>query len=356
MTGTLARGQRLGLGICGCGWVVRNCYRPALAQCESLYAVVAVYDPDPDALRFAAQEWPTAKPCATRDALLAQRPDVVLVASPNARHVDDAVAALDAGIACLVEKPVVRDLHDAARLRASARAGVRLVSGVACRFRDDTRLWLDHVGQIGPLAELDLLWSREHGVPSASWHLRRDHGWTGVFADLGYHLLDIAGAALRWRLAPLRVLEACHSSRHSGGAAAWYTPGGQADMIQYDSDDRFRAIVRLGDCRIRLRVSWRDDAPGDLVRLAARGARGEAVLSGLFGFSDNRREPGQQVVLRLDDRERRSDFAPGPRLQLVAFERLLGHFRRCVTGEIAEPADELRFVATLADAMRAGAP
>ncbi|KIZ38836.1 MULTISPECIES: Gfo/Idh/MocA family oxidoreductase [Rhodopseudomonas] len=351
-----ASAPRLGLGICGCGWVVRSCYRPALAQCEALFAVVAVYDPQPEALRFAAQAWPAAKLCASRDALLAQRLDAVLVASPNARHLDDAVAALDAGISCLVEKPVVRGVHDAARLRAATRPSARLVSGVACRFRDDTQLWLDHVGQIGALRELDLLWSREHGVPAANWHLKRDHGWTGVFADLGYHLLDIAGAALHWRLAPLELLEASRTSRRSGGGAGWYKRQGEAELVQYDTDDHFDATLRLGDCRIRLRVSWIDDQPGDLVRLAARGPSGEAVLSGLFGFSDNRRDPDQQVMLRRDGEPfRRADFAPGPGLQLTAFEHLLGHFHRSVMGQIADQSDELLFVATLAGAMQAGA-
>ncbi|ABD06772.1 Oxidoreductase-like [Rhodopseudomonas palustris HaA2] len=352
------RQEPLRLGLCGCGWVIRHCYQPALAELSALFEVVAVFDPDPAALQRAAHAWPAARRCDSFEELLAAHPDAAVIASPNACHLDHATALLAAGISCLVEKPVVRDTADAALLQAAAQSGAALVSGVACRFRDDTRLWLDQVALLGPLTELDLVWSREHGVPSAPWHLRRADGWTGVFADLGYHLLDLAGAALRWRAERIDVAMVQRASQRRGAGASWYVEGSKvrAGSLAYDTDDRFGATLAVDGCRIGLRVAWIDSARGDLVRLEARGARGEAVLSGLFGFSDNRRERDQQVVLRLHGRDKiRTTFETGPELQLCAFATLLRHFHRCVRAGADEEAAALRFAAALGGALREAA-
>ena len=344
--------HRLRLGICGCGWVVRNCYRPALARLKPEFEVVAVFDPDPDARRFAAEAWPLATVCETLDALIAELPEAVLVASPNACHIDQALPVLKAGMSCLVEKPVVRGCDDVARLLAAVAPGATLVSGVACRYRRDTRLWLDHVRQIQPIAELEMMWSRQHGIPSAKWHLRRDQDWTGVLADLGYHLLDIAGAALHWRHDEFKVLTAVSSSQMHGDAAAWY---GESQPISYETDDRFVATAMLGNCRLQLQVSWIDEQPGDLVRLRACSPRGEALLEGLFGFSDNRRQAGQRVVLHQHghDEPQETSFDPGPGLQLEAFESLLEDFHHSVQEIGTGASDELTFIAAVASAMRA---
>ncbi|MGP9811486.1 Gfo/Idh/MocA family protein [Rhodopseudomonas sp. NSM] len=355
---TALRQSRLRLGLCGCGWVIRHCYQPALAELPALFEVVALFDPDPQALQRAADAWPAARRCGSFDEFLAARPDAAVVASPNACHLDHAAALLAAGICCLVEKPVVRGPADATRLHAAAQSGAVLVSGVACRFRDDTRLWLDQVALLGPLTELDLVWRREHGVPSAPWHLRRADGWTGVFADLGYHLLDIAGAALHWRADRIDVAKVQRSSQRRGTGASWYVEGSviRIAALDYDTDDRFSAALVLDGCRVGLRVAWIDSARGDLVRLVARSGRGEAVLSGLFGFSDNRREPEQQVVLRLHGRDEiRTTFPPGPALQLRAFADLLRHFHRCVRTGADEEAAALRFAAALGGALREAA-
>lgn len=354
MNAARAQERRLRLGLCGAGWVVRNCYQPALARLGDLFDVAAVFDPDPEALNYAARAWPSARPCRSLAALISQRPDAAIVASPNAHHLDHASALLGAGISCLVEKPVVRGIADFARLNAATRQGARLVSGVACRFRQDTSLWLDHVAQLGPLTRLDLVWLRENGVPAAPWHRARDGGWTGVLADLGYHLLDIAAVALRRQPGRPQIVEVMHSSRGCHAAASWYAHGSVAvaQAIAYDTDDRFSATLLIAGCRVTLNVAWVDDEPGDIVRLAARGEPGEAVLSGLFGFSANRRQTAQRVVLRQNGEEIITDFEPGPDLQRDAFVGLLRHFHRRVCGEPGRDDDALRATAILAEAIR----
>lgn len=62
--------------------------------------------------------------------LAAQRPDGVILATPNALHVSGALACLAAGVPCLVEKPVSADLGDARRLAEAVTAsGVPVLVG-----------------------------------------------------------------------------------------------------------------------------------------------------------------------------------------------------------------------------------
>ncbi len=60
----------------------------------------------------------------------AERPDGVVIASPNDRHTDDAVRCLEAGIPVLVEKPIAHTMEAARRIvEAEARSGVPVLVG-----------------------------------------------------------------------------------------------------------------------------------------------------------------------------------------------------------------------------------
>ncbi|MCP3055005.1 Gfo/Idh/MocA family oxidoreductase [Aurantimonas marianensis] len=343
----------LRMGFCGAGWVVRNCYRPALEALGGRIVVAAVLEPDPAARATVKELFPEAALVSTREALLAAPVEVVVVASPNPCHVDDAEAFLEAGLACLVEKPVLRGDADRARLTAAARrGGAALAAGVACRHRADVRRWLEGAAEIGPLRGLDLTWHRHRGVPATAWHLADSPGWTGVFADLGSHLVDLAGAALGWRTDGLAIRFARQTRTGHAAPAAWYD--GTAPELSpsaFGPADRFEAEGRVADCTVRLSVRWRDETPGDLVRLDAIGEDGVCRLDGLFGFSGERRTPHQRVTLkRRGEAPEISDFMPGPALHVAGFAAMLEAFqRRAAAGWQEQP--DLDCAARLGDAI-----
>jgi predicted dehydrogenase len=60
----------------------------------------------------------------------AQRPDGVILATPNQLHVQNALECIDAGVAALIEKPVADSVGEGVRLHEAAeRAGARLLVG-----------------------------------------------------------------------------------------------------------------------------------------------------------------------------------------------------------------------------------
>lgn len=85
---------------------------------------VVVFDPEVEARAFAT---------ASEEAAI-HSSDAVVVASPNAFHADQAIAALDAGRHVLVEKPLSTTAADALRIAEVAHARGR-ICGVAMNLR-----------------------------------------------------------------------------------------------------------------------------------------------------------------------------------------------------------------------------
>ncbi len=113
------------LALAGAGLVGRQ-HADAIAQVTGV-RLVAVADPTGEAwTRERGLAW-----YADIDALIAaERPDGLIVATPNHTHVETGLAAVAAGIPALIEKPVADTVAEAARLvEAGREAGVPLLAG-----------------------------------------------------------------------------------------------------------------------------------------------------------------------------------------------------------------------------------
>ena len=91
--------------------------------------LAAIIDPSP-AARTLATALGVPYFDGLADALRATRPDGVVIATPNQMHVPHGLAAVEAGVPMLLEKPVSTDLASAMRLVAAAEAaGVPILVG-----------------------------------------------------------------------------------------------------------------------------------------------------------------------------------------------------------------------------------
>lgn len=129
-----------------------------------------------------------ARPCTYGE--LPAGAEVVVVATPPSRHARDALQALKAGAAVIVEKPLCTTLVDADALVAAAgSAGSRLGYAENLAFSPIVRAALDLIAGLGPLRHLEVraLSSRPTwgGFLAPSWG-------GGVLFDLGVHPLAIA--------------------------------------------------------------------------------------------------------------------------------------------------------------------
>ncbi|MBI3947054.1 MAG: Gfo/Idh/MocA family oxidoreductase [Armatimonadetes bacterium] len=95
----------------------------------------AVCTRDPQRLRQAAAEYGVSHTTSDYAQLLAARPDVVVVCTPDHLHTAYAVAALEAGLNVLCEKPLVTDLGEARRLVSLVReTGKTFMTGQCARY------------------------------------------------------------------------------------------------------------------------------------------------------------------------------------------------------------------------------
>jgi predicted dehydrogenase len=166
------------LGFLGVGWIGR-------ARLEALAAagvadVAAIADPAvPGALE-------------SLDELLEQNLDGVVIATPSALHAEQAIAALERGLAVFCQKPLARTAAETRTVVNAARRADRLL-GVDMSYRHVRafRAARDAVREIGDLVGADLVFHNAYG-PDRPWFYDPQLAGGGCVIDLGTHLVDLA--------------------------------------------------------------------------------------------------------------------------------------------------------------------
>ncbi len=126
--------QKLTIGIIGCGLITQVEHLPNLLALPDQFEVVGVADPSAR-VRAALESRYGVASFATAEALFDRRPDCVVIATPDAYHVDLALAALERGINVFVEKPLCYRPADAGRIAdARDKAGKVVQVGYMKRF------------------------------------------------------------------------------------------------------------------------------------------------------------------------------------------------------------------------------
>jgi UDP-N-acetylglucosamine 3-dehydrogenase len=183
------------VGLIGLGAMGRNHLRLLSARDDA--RLVAVADPVPDALEAAAAS-ASAQGYAEPLAMLAEAElDAVVIASPTMTHQPLALAALERGIAVLVEKPLAATPDEADSLVGAAKVnGVPIQVGHVERFNPAV-LELGRLLDSGWLSTVYAITSRRAGPFPARI---RD---VGVTMDLATHDVDILSYVAAER--PVRV-------------------------------------------------------------------------------------------------------------------------------------------------------
>ena len=182
MTDSVAGALRA--GVVGLGMMGRNHVRVWDEAVDGV-DLVAVADPDPEAVRRAAHGR-AARGYASAEEMLASEPiDLLSIVAPTSLHLPIALAALAAGSHVLVEKPIAATREEAEQMMAAAaRAGRILTVGHIERFNPailELRRRLA-AGELGRIFEVRA--TRLGPFPARI----RD---VGVVVDLAPHDLDI---------------------------------------------------------------------------------------------------------------------------------------------------------------------
>lgn len=118
--------------------------------------------------------------------------DALVVSTPNYLHSPQTIAALNAGVHVMVEKPMAMNTPEAEKMyEASRRTGATLMVAHCWRFDQDV-LWLKgQLEKLGKIIRTKGIGVHTHWGP-AGWFTKKEFAGGGAMADMGIHALDTA--------------------------------------------------------------------------------------------------------------------------------------------------------------------
>jgi predicted dehydrogenase len=179
------------IAFAGAGYIINIHAKAAQAQKDvQLAAVVEKYSDKAAAL---AQKFKIKNQYHTVEELLtAGGVDALVIGTPNYLHAPQAIAALNAGVSVMVEKPMAMTVREAEKmLDASAKSGATLMVAHCWRFDEDV-LWLRNQSpRLGKIIRTKGYGVHTHWGPSG-WFTQKQFAGGGALADMGIHALDTA--------------------------------------------------------------------------------------------------------------------------------------------------------------------
>jgi predicted dehydrogenase len=157
--------------------------------------VVAIVNHRPESMRDYAAEFSITRQYPTIESLLADGSvDAISINTPNFLHAPQAVAALEAGVHVLVEKPMAMNAAEAKQMIAASETSGALLMVAHCWRFDEEVVWLKQRVNTGKLGRI--IRTKGYGVHANwgpdGWFTQQDKAGGGALADMGIHAIDTA--------------------------------------------------------------------------------------------------------------------------------------------------------------------
>ncbi|MDD6682380.1 MAG: Gfo/Idh/MocA family oxidoreductase [Clostridiales bacterium] len=232
------------IGIIGYGGMGRAHARDLLHPASIRFA--AAYDIDPVRMELAKQDGLVA--CASREELLSMPEiDTILVAVPNNGHLDNVLAAIEAGKNVICEKPVALNGDELAQMQAAAqKKGVKMTVHQNRRW-DKDYLIVKNILESRVLGKPFRIESRVQGARGIAdtWRRRKAYGG-GMLYDWGVHLID-------------QLLQLTDAKIISVFAEFQYLSQNEVDdniRLTLNFDDGLSTLMEIGTCNFLMLPRW----------------------------------------------------------------------------------------------------
>lgn len=168
------------IGVVGTGWWATQYHIPSLKEYDGA-GLVALADPDPEALERAATTYDVAETFTDPQRLYdSGQVDGVIIAVPHVHHYDQVRAALDAGLHVLIEKPMtLRSEHAFDLVKRASAKGLRLMVGLTYQHTRGVQR-LREVLQGGEIGEVMLV-SGLYSSMAQEYYRGRPDNYRSVF-------------------------------------------------------------------------------------------------------------------------------------------------------------------------------
>ncbi len=248
------------IGVVGAGAIAVYGHIPSF-QAAPGTEIVAICDTNLERAQAAATKFNIPKAYSDYEEMITSAGlDAISVGVPNSLHAPVALAALEAGLHVLCEKPMATSVADGeAMVAAAKRAGKVLAVNMSNRPRPEVLLARQMVsdGRLGKISYASGRMIRRSGIPGfGSWFTRKELSGGGSLMDIGVHMLDMVLYILGFpKVAAVRgELQMVHGpqGRGMGGWGMDKIPGGT-----FNVDDLAAIHLRLADGGlVTIEVTW----------------------------------------------------------------------------------------------------
>lgn len=190
--------EKLRVGVIGCGSIAQHRHIPEYLANQNV-ELVAVCDINGDRVKEVAEQYDVAVYTNYEELLSSGTVDAVSVCTPNYLHAPISIAALNAGLHVLCEKPMATSKQEAeAMIAAAEESGKKLMIAHNQRFvpSHQRARQLIASGEIGKIYSFRTAFG--HGGPEGwsvdgkdSWFFDKDKAFVGAMGDLGVHKTDL---------------------------------------------------------------------------------------------------------------------------------------------------------------------
>lgn len=189
---------KLRIGVIGCGSIAKHRHLPEYKMNPNV-ELVAVCDINEERAKEVAEEYGAVAYSSYEELLTTGKVDAVSVCTPNYLHAPISIAALQAGVHVLCEKPMATSREEAeAMIQAAEESGKKLMIGHNQRFvpSHQKAKQLIESGEIGKIYSFRTAFG--HAGPETwsvegkeGWFFQKEKAFVGAMGDLGVHKADL---------------------------------------------------------------------------------------------------------------------------------------------------------------------
>jgi len=199
--------RKIRIGLVGTSWWAESMFVPALRSHPQAELAAICGRNRARAEEVAANHGIPAVYTDYREMMAQGGLEAMIVAAPDTQHHAMTLAAVQAGLHVLCEKPLAMNSHDAWEMYTAAQtARVKHMVLFTYRWMPFFRYFRDLVdqGYVGRLYHAELRYLSGFGrAPEYRWRYDQDRA-NGILGDLGSHVIDLA----RWLVGDIRRVQA----------------------------------------------------------------------------------------------------------------------------------------------------
>lgn len=263
--------SKLKMGIIGVGGIAQGRHIPAYQQLHQKLELVAVYDIDQERATEIAKKNQIAHAFNHYDDLF-EVVDAVTICTPNKFHAEIAIAALEAGVHVLCEKPMALNVAEAELMIAAAKKADKVLAiGYHYRFLESAMLAKKASIDIGEPLVTRVQALRRRKVPGWGVFTNKELQGGGSLIDYGCHFLDLA----LWLLdnpKPVEVIGKTYNrlSKTPNQVNDW----GAFDHKTFNVDDHVSAYITFDNgASLLFECSWSANIKEDREHLSISGTK-----------------------------------------------------------------------------------